>query len=266
MFCNMQVSRVFKSLNCKKYLFVLALCACIPFAGKARAKDDAIWTKANNFYTQKQYDSAMHYYAELLKKYPGNASIQYNMGNACFRLNKVGAAILHFQKAAILEPGNKEITDNLLLAKGRVLNPVPESAPIFFVRWWNDFLHVFGTNVWAVFTLLVFVAVLALIWYGRVKKDKFAHAGRWLSLAIVCLIMCGCMTWLTHEAVAHSTLAVVLEPAVNLVDAPKQTGKVLGSIPEGTVIEAYTEKDGFVNVKLPNGREGWILLGAMEKV
>ncbi len=262
----MQVSRIIKNLNCKKYLFIILVFFCTLFVAGANGSDETLWGNANKFYTQKQYDSAGYYYAQLLKKYPQNAAVQYNMGNVCFRLNKVGAAVLHYQKAAVLDPGNKQIADNLQLAKGRVLNPVPESAPIFFVRWWNSFLHLFGTNTWAIFTLLVFFAVLGLVWYTRVKKDKFAHAGRWLSLAIVSLIMCGCMTWFTHEAVAHSDIAVVLEPAVNLMDTPKQNGKVLGSIPEGTVIEAYGEKDGYINVKLPNGREGWMLSAAMEKV
>ncbi|MFA6060445.1 MAG: SH3 domain-containing protein [Taibaiella sp.] len=264
----MQVKKSWgKSLNIRSYIMVLCLiCFLVPSCIYATTGDDVIWKKANNFYTQKQYDSAEYYYSALLKKYPENAIIQYNMGNVSFRLNKVGAAVLHYQKAALLDPGNKEIQDNLLLAKGRIQNPLPEAAPIFFVRWWNGLLQLFSADTWAVITFIIFLAVLGLVWYARVKKEQFAHAGRWLSLSVVCFIICACMTWFTHESFTHSDMAVVLEPSANLLEAPRASGKVLGALPEGTVIEVYTEEGNFMNVKLPNGREGWILSSSVEKV
>jgi tetratricopeptide (TPR) repeat protein len=232
----------------------------------ASAGDDIMWKKANNFYTQKQYDSAEYYYSSLLKKYPENAMIRYNMGNVSFRLNKVGAAVLHYQKAALLDPGNKEIQDNLLLAKGRIQNPLPEATPIFFVRWWKGLLQLFNTNTWAVITFIVFLGVLSLVWYARVRKEQFVHAGRWLSLSVVCLIICACMTWFTHEYFTDNDMAVVLQPSANLLEAPRASGKVLGALPEGTIIEIYTEEGNFMNVRLPNGREGWVLSSSVEKV
>ena len=268
MYCNMQVKKSLKkSLNTRSYIIALCLVYFLaPLCLYAASGDDVIWKKANNFYTQKQYDSAEYYYGSLLKKYPKDAMIQYNMGNASFRLNKVGAAVLHYQKAALLDPGNKEIKDNLLLAKGRVLNPLPEATPIFFVRWWNGLLQLFSTDTWATITFIIFLIVLGLVWYARVKKEQFAHAGRWLSLSVVCLIICACMTWFTHEPFANSDMAVVQEPSVNLLDAPRASGKVLGALPEGTVIEVYAEEGNFMNVKLPNGREGWVLSSSVEKV
>jgi tetratricopeptide (TPR) repeat protein len=264
----MQVKRnLVKSLNIRSYIIALCLiCFLVPSGICAASTDDIIWKKANSFYTQKQYDSAEYYYSTLLKKYPENAMIRYNMGNVSFRLNKVGAAVLHYQKAALLDPGNKEIHDNLLLAKGRILNPLPEATPIFFVRWWNGLLQLLNTDTWAVITFIVFLVVLGLVWYARVKKEQFTHAGRWLSLSVVCMIICACMTWFTHEYFANSDMAVVLEPSANLLEAPRASGKVLGALPEGTVIEVYTEQGNFMNVKLSNGREGWVLSSSVEKV
>lgn len=266
MYCNMQVNNSRKSLASLKYFYVWVMCLFMPLLAGASAGEDGIWNKANNFYAQKQYDSAETYYGKLLQKYPDNATLQYNMGNASFRLNKVGAAVLHYQKASLLDPDNKDIADNLLLAKGRVLNAIPEATPIFFVRWWQQLLQLLHPNVWAVVSLLVFFTVLALFWYARVKKEQFAHAGRWLSLSVVILIICGCMTWFTHEALANSGMAVVLQPGANFMEEPRAAGKVLGTLPEGTVIEIYHHQGQFMKVKLPNGREVWVLSSVAEKV
>lgn len=238
------------------------------FAGTLHAADNttARWNKANAFYTAKQYDSAALYYEELLKTYPENAGLQYNMGNACFRLNKTGAAILHYEKAAHLDPDNGEIKDNLLLAKSRIQNPLPEATPIFFVKWWDGLLRLFGPNTWAVIAFAVFAAILVLIYFARVRKERFLHSGRWLSLGIVSLLICICMAYFSYDAATNSGKAVVLQDAAGFRDAPGNTGKVLGNLPEGTVIQVYSEEGDFINVKLPNGREGWVAANAVGKV
>ncbi len=248
-------------------VFIAACLFSVLLSGVVNAAtEDALWNKANTFYTQKQYDSAAVYYDLLLKKYPDHAVLQYNMGNTCYRLNKVGEAILHYEKAAFLDPGNKMVEDNLQLAKARVQNPLPEVPPIFFVKWWNGLLHIFSSNTWAVLTLLVFLGVLALIYYSRVKKEQFAHSGRWLSLGIAGLLIFACMTYFSYDAASNSRKAVVLQGAATLVDAPRPSGKVLNNLPEGTVIEVFGEDGSYFNVKLPNGREGWVAAQVVEKV
>lgn len=247
-------------------LLALLLPAAIPAGAGNKTADEALWQKANILYAQRQYDSAAACYEALLQGHPRDARLQYNTGNAYYRLNKVGAAILHYEKAAFLDPGNPLVKDNLLLAKGRVQNPLPETQPIFFVTWWKHLLQAFSSDVWAVLSLLVFLAIMVLVYLARVRKERFAHSGRWLSLGIVSLLICGCMTWFTNDAAGNSRKAVVLQTGANLVDAPRMTGKTLGSLPEGTVVEINQEDGRFMNVKLPNGREGWIAASAVEKV
>jgi tetratricopeptide (TPR) repeat protein len=248
-------------------LYVLCSVLLLGFsAANAGSADDALWHKANTFYLQKQYDSAAAYYEQLLRQHPDNALLHYNAGNASYRLNEIGKAILHYEKAAFLDPGNQLAKDNLLLAKARVQNPVPEAPPIFFVAWWNSLLHLFHSNTWGVLVLLIFIAILALVYFARVKKEQFAHSGRWLSLGIVSLLVCGCMTWFSYDAATESRRAVVLQPATSFTEGPRANSKILGTLPEGTVLEVYQAEGSFLNVKLPNGREGWIPSASAGKI
>lgn len=256
--------KIMAKQNVLTILFVILTGNLLPAA--PAPSDQAVWQQANDYYAQKQYDSAARYYKQLLEKHPDNAALQYNAGNASYRLNQVGLAVLHYEKAAFLDPGNKHITDNLLLAKARVQNPVPASTPIFFVSWWNNLLHLFDSSVWAVLSLLIFCGILLLIYFARVRGERFAHSGRWLSLGIVSLLICGCMTWFSYDATVHSRKAVVLQADTSFTEAPKATGKLLSTLPEGTVVEVVQERQGYINVKLPNGREGWIPAGAVGKV
>jgi tetratricopeptide (TPR) repeat protein len=244
---------------CGLLLFPLA-------ASHAAGSEDVLWQKANAFYSRKQYDSAKVYYGLLLQKYPANAVLHYNAGNVNYRLNEVGQAVLHYEKATFLDPSNQAARDNLLLARERVLNPVPEVKPIFFVTWWNNWVHLLGSNTWGILSLLTFTGILVVIYFARVRKERFAHSGRWLSLGIVSFLVCGCMTWFSYDAATNSRKAVVLQAGTSLTEAPRTTGKVLGTLPEGTVVEVYQVQGSFMNVKLPNGREGWIPVDAAGKV
>lgn len=225
--------------------------------------ENEMWNKANQFYTQKKYDSAVANYELLLKTNNSNAMLHYNIGNAYYRMNKMGLAILHYEKAAHSNSGNKEIHTNLQLAKSRVQDNMTESNPIFFVTWWNALNHTVSANVWAVLALLMFLTVLVLIYFARTKKEHFANSGRWVSLGIVCLLITGSMTWISYDEYAHPNKAVVINTGGVFLQSPQANGKIIGNLPEGLVIEILDHKGDFYKVELQNGKSGWIAADAL---
>ncbi len=236
-------------------LFFLFLGTGIALANKG---NNELWHKANVLYTQKQYDSALFYYNRLLQSYPENPVLHYNIGNAHYRLNHVGLAILHFEKSLRFDPDNKQARDNLSLANARIQNPLPVIPPIFFVRWWEQLVQTFNTSTWAWITFLSFAGILVLIYYRQTLKDRFTNSGRWMAAVLVAFFLSAGMTWITYMDASDSGKAVVLDAAATLIETPQSAGKVMNNIPEGTVLEVYARQGNFLNVKLPNGRTGWV--------
>jgi tetratricopeptide (TPR) repeat protein len=261
----MQVKK--SSISIKKCCWFCLLVLTV-ISSKAQAGDihAALWNKANQFYTQKKYDSAALAYEQLLKSNNSNATLQYNTGNAYYRLNKIGLAILHYEKAAHLQPDNKEIRENLQLAKSKVQDNMTVSNPIFFVSWWNALNHVVSPNVWAVAALLMFMVVLALIYLTRSRKDGFANAGRWVSLAIVCLLICGSMAWISYDGYAHPNKVVVIKGGGLFLQTPQSNGKVIGSLPEGLILDILGKQGAYYKVELQNGKSGWVVADAIGEV
>lgn len=257
MYNNMQVNQVnISALVGKVYLVCLLL--FMATGTKANASDIDLWNKANALYARKNFDSAAIIYQSLLNSNTENATLHYNAGNAYYRLNKIGYAIFHYEKAAHLEPGNKNIDDNLALAKAKVADNMEQGSPIFFVAWWNALKHTVGMNGWAVLTILTFLVLLALIYFSRVKKDDFANAGRWIALSVVCFMLCGIMSWVAYDEHAHPDTAVVLTTNAVFLQTPQASGKVIGSLPEGLVIELLEKQTSYYKVALQNGKTGWI--------
>ena len=147
----------------------------------------AQWQKGNNFYEQKQYDSAAFYYEQIAALKPLNAEIYYNLGNTYYRLNKVGFAVLNYERALKINPGYKEAKDNLLLAQGRISNNINPIGDIFFIRWWNAITMPGNATAWSVTALIIFLLFIGLLLVVRLRKTRISVQ---LQGILVLLLLC----------------------------------------------------------------------------
>ena len=70
------------------------LLACLLLAGPVMAGSDGeLWQEANDAYRRKDYGTAVSLYEKLIANEAVSADLYYNMGNACYRLNRLGEAL-----------------------------------------------------------------------------------------------------------------------------------------------------------------------------
>lgn len=132
--------------------------------------EQLLWQKGNNFYQQKQYDSAAYYYEQIASLKPRNREVYYNLGNTYYRLNKIAPAILNYQRALKIDPEYKDAQDNLALAQNRIIGHIPVAPDIFFVRWWNEITRPGNTAAWSVAAFMAFFLFIAVMLVRRLKK------------------------------------------------------------------------------------------------
>ncbi len=238
---------------------LLVFCTLLlPVALFASGNYGTYWQKANSAYQQKNYDSAAYYYEKIAANKPTEATIYYNLGNAYYKLNKIGNAILNYQRALLLNPSDKNILDNLLLAQSRIPNRIPEAKDIFFVRWWKGLTAASSANTWATVSLVLFLLLMLYAILNRLGKSPVnlpfqARAGGWALLILLVII-----SFTAAMRKANSQLAVVMSSS-NMMDKPG-SGKAQ-SIPEGTTIKlsATNARGNWQEVTLPDGKTGWML-------
>ena len=83
---------------------------------------DLWFEKANQAYTNEQYDSAAFYYEKIVESGTSNSAVFYNLGNTCFRQNKIGLARYYFEKAAKLDPQDPDIVSNIRYIKANIID------------------------------------------------------------------------------------------------------------------------------------------------
>ena len=69
--------------------------------------DNKLWAKANAYYLAKQYDSAISTYQQISNNNQFSDILQYNLGNAYYKSNKLGMASLCYQRALFINPDLK---------------------------------------------------------------------------------------------------------------------------------------------------------------
>src|SRR5215468_12575769 len=115
---------------------------------------------------QDYYRQAIAGYEQLISAGIHNAKLYYNLGNAYFRLNDLGRAILHYRRGLRLEPGNRQLQANVSYARSRRMDQIDVSSQhslrhqLFF---WQNELSV--PTQWT----------LALVGYCLVWGCAFAH-------------------------------------------------------------------------------------------
>jgi hypothetical protein len=224
------------------------------------------WKKGNDFYRQKQYDSAALYFEQLAALRPQNAEVYYNLGNTYYRLNKIAPAVLNYERALRIEPDYKEAKDNLLLAQSRISNYIAPASDIFFVKWWRSLTEPTKAGTWATATLITFTLVMVVIMLRRFQKTfgpriPVQLAG-FLWLTCFCFLM---LAFSSARSVEQHNTAVVMQNDVPLMNN-EQKGKPLVLVPEGTTVKIRTEKGSWAEVSLPDGRTGWMQQNLINKI
>ena len=74
-----------------------------------------LFDSANSAYQDGNYTLAIEGYENILSEHMHFES-EYNLGNAYFKTQSWGPAILHYERAARLSPGNSDLKANLTLA------------------------------------------------------------------------------------------------------------------------------------------------------
>jgi len=249
----------------KLFSIAVLLLLCIAHCNASGNNYNEQWKKGNAFYQEKQYDSAAWYYEQLAALKPKNAAIYYNLGNTYYRLNRVSLAILNYERALRIDPKNMDAKDNLAISQSRISNHILPASDIFFINWWRSVTHQQNATGWSVAALLTFILIIASVWIRR-----FARNGNRLPVQLPGILgfICVCFLSLAFVAAANNervTGAVVMENDAPLMNN-QMKGKPLAFVPEGTTVKILNENGMWVEVSLPDGRNGWLLQNQVTKI
>lgn len=184
-----------------------------------------------------------------------NGKLYFNLANAYLKDNRLGPAILWYERAHTLIPGDPDLQFNLDYARsllkdesGTFSSPVVQV--IFF---WKDLLRASTWQWLGIITGVLFWCLLAAVWFFKKSALKPFVYG-FLSLA---LLSSGTAVYRSNVSVIHPR-AVILDKAVSVRSGFSAGTTELFVLHEGTLVAVEKQDDGFLKIRYAEDKIGWV--------
>ena len=217
-------------------------------ASAAYASDpDKLWDQANTAYINNDFPTAISLYETILSSGRQSGKLYYNLANAYFKEQEIGRAILNYNRALRLNPGNEDIRYNLQVAEKMTKDHI-DAVPEFFVKTWlSNLRNLLSSTTWAVLSLVFLAAMLgSALFYllsRRLVRRKIGFYGT--ATAFLLLVLTLCFAAIDRREAIDRTSAVVLRDAVAVKSSPNQNSTDLFILHEGTKVEISDRLNGW---------------------
>ena len=245
----------------KKLLIILLLTTQFFFAQSS-------FEKGNNLYQKGKYEQAISEYESILASKKHSAELYFNLGNCYYKLNKVAQSIYNYEKALVLNPDDKEISNNLKFAQKLQIDEIKVIPQVGFSKIVHDFTSIFHYNTWA--WIAVGFSMLFLLCFSGYYFSRYAFSkrvfffGMFVIFFLMLLAVSSAITEKNHYE--NEKPAIVFAEMVLVKSEPQNSSNTVFTIHEGTKVFVLETVENWKKIQLTDGTEGWIEKSAIKEV
>jgi len=230
---------------------VLALW-CVPSAASPLARPFLSGLEA---YQAGRYDQAVEQWEGIVSDGVINPELFYNLGNACLKADRLGPAILWYERAARLRPNDPDLRFNLDYARS-LTRDRPEEATIPLARilfFWNYHLSRPTIAVTALAGNLIFW--LLMIAWRLTRRRGFFRAALLVAVPTLVLILTAAVNLYDD---GRRRQAVILPQAVSVRSGHQPTDTELFVLHAGAKVRVVKQQKNHYQIRYSADKIGWI--------
>lgn len=242
-------------------IFCMAMCLALVGMSQTDAGSYENWFQSGNLaYNTGNYDQALAVYNKIIDAGLESAPLYYNMGNTYYKMKEYPMAILYYEKALKLDPGNEDARVNLEIANLAIVDkitPVPQS---FIKKGWNGLKSRLSADGWAWVSVAAFgLLLLCLYLFLMSRRMGWRKTGFFAGLlALLCLGFSVAFAIDKYLDLQHQDEAIIMTPTVTVKSSPNDSSVDLFVLHEGTKVRLLDNAENWNKVKIPDGSEGWL--------
>ena len=228
--------------------------------------EDATKAEGDSEYMKNDYASAIQIYEALLNRGEA-ADIYYNLGNSYYKAGDIAKAILNYERALLLQPGNGDIRANLEIARSKTVDKVEPVPEIFFVSWTKSLINSMSVDSWAVCGVVCFILLIVSLYLFIFSKQIVLKKAGFISgiVFLAVTILANVFANQQKDELTNRNSAIVINPSVTVRSTPSESGTSLFILHEGHKVGV---KDGSMKdwkeIRLEDGKVGWVPASAIE--
>lgn len=250
-----------KNLKTESMLVLMLLMTTLSANAVTKQDADAEYAKGN-------YVQAIKDYEELLKQ-GTSVELYYNLGNAYYRTDNITRAVINYERALLLAPGDKDVRFNLQMARSKTIDKITPESEMFFITWYHSLVNLMSVDGWAMLAVLSMVAALLLLlvylFIDNMLMRKVGFFGSIVFFAV--FLFSNLFAFQQKRELENRRGAVVIVPSVSVKKTPAQNSSDEFVIHEGTrVMIADDTMKEWKAIRLDDGKEGWVMTKQIEKI
>ena len=249
-----------------------ALGALVAVTGVALAQSPSpseLMAEANAQYERGEYADAAQQYEALIDSGYEDATLYYNLGNAYYKNDDLGRAVLNYLRAEELSPRDADIRANLELARGRAVDRVESGGESLIASVSNVARRWLTVGEMGVLSLLLWVAsalaIATLVVWRAVPRRAAVRNGAIVasSATLVTLLLLLSMLY----ANPNDDSGVVVATSIDVVSGPGEQYETEFTLHSGAQVSLVDSRQGWVRIALPgDDLQGWAPSNAVEAV
>ena len=229
---------------------------------------EALWGRANDSYAAGEYDVALADYEAILNQSKYSAVLYYNLANTYFKLDQLGKAILYYNRALRLSPTDEDIRHNLEYAEQSTRDIIEEIPEFFLTTWMRTVRNTMSGNAWTVLSLVMLIVALAsMLMYLLAQPLRARKVGFYaMTICGVLFIATSAFAISSRNEMVKGKGAVIMSSSVSIKSSPDRAATELFVLHEGTTVVVGEKIEGWVEIRIADGRKGWIEESRIERI
>jgi tetratricopeptide (TPR) repeat protein len=222
---------------------------------------------ANEAYIEGNYNEAALLYEEIAIQHQC-FELEYNLGNVHYKLDDIGKALLHYERALLIKPLDADLRANLLLAELRAIDRIEELPGVGIDKLAAVIFAGNMYQIWLIISLITWTVAFVFIAIRlRWRNSLIAPYARGVATVsfILALIFISFLN-ATNKRISKSSCAIIMESRVEVRSMPGELGVSLFQLHEGTKACIQSTQDEWTEVLLENGNVGWLPTSAIEPI
>ena len=237
-------------------------------AVEASASTDEQWNAANAAYNAGDFEKAATIYEQILAQNLHSAALYYNLANAYFKQGELGKALLNYNRASRIAPSDEDIRHNQEYAEKMTKDSIEKIPEFFLVTWLRAARGALSCTAWTVLSLAMLAVALAMtLVYLLAQRMSLRKVGFYtMACAVVLFIASSAFALSERNMLINRSEAIVMSSAASVKSSPDRSATELFVLHEGTKVTIGESTDGWAEVRIADGRKGWIEDKRIERI
>ena len=255
------------------FAFAVSVAATLALVSAASADEltnSDIFDTAGALYEDGNYEEAARTYQHLVGLGYHDPTLYYNLGNAYYKSEDMGRAVLNYLRASRLAPFDEDIEANLAFARGQLDGPSSERAAVPALVQIAEFVPWITFNQAAIGALAAWLllGLLAALFLAGRRFRQSMTVSRLAAVAVMCVFIFGALAIGKYMDQSHwERIAVVTSDSTGVFHGPREDEQPRFSLDAGSEIRLMESRGKWSKIGIfDSGVEGWIESARAERV